>query len=234
MATAAVPALMGAQHAWADINTTTTDPFDTGNWGTPNGSAIVINSNSLELTQAANGLAGSMFFNAAQSVTNFSASFTYNFLTGSGNPADGLAFILQNDGAGTAALGGGGGSLGYNGITNSTAFEINIYAPNNRGVGNGVNGSTGGYVTAPGIDWLSTNGVNITLAYNGTYIKETVSQGANSFSQIVSVPIAGIVGATNALVGFSGATGGENAQQQVSNFIFTEGGGGATVTYGPD
>src|SRR5207247_2088602 len=62
MATAAVPAVLGAQHAWANINTTTTDPFTTGNWGPNNGSAVVVDGNHLELTQAVNGLAGSMFF----------------------------------------------------------------------------------------------------------------------------------------------------------------------------
>ena len=55
-------------------------------------------------------------------------------------------------------------------MTNSAAFEINIYSPNNRGIANHTNGDTGGYLTVPGIDFLG-GPVNVTIQYNGAYAK---------------------------------------------------------------
>src|SRR5256885_7648015 len=78
----------------------------------------------LTITDPQNGEATSVFFNDLQRDNNFTAKFHYNFLNGSGNPADGVAFVVQNSAAGSNALGGGGGNLGYAGITNSAAFEI--------------------------------------------------------------------------------------------------------------
>src|SRR5438874_1263676 len=75
--------------------------------------------------------------------------------------ADGIAFILQNDARGTNTLGGGGGSLGYSGVTPSAAFEINVYTPQTRGFSNQINGATGGYSSPPGINF--TNSINVTL-----------------------------------------------------------------------
>ena len=61
--------------------------------------------------------------------------------------ADGAAVIFQNDPRGATALGGGGGALGYSGITPSAAYQINVYAPNTIGTGVNINGATGGYTT---------------------------------------------------------------------------------------
>src|SRR5262249_47836095 len=45
------------------------------------------------------------------------------------NPADGLTFIIQTNNP--AALGGGGGALGYQGIGNSVAIKFDVF--NNEG-----------------------------------------------------------------------------------------------------
>src|SRR2546423_7739799 len=67
LAAAAVPAVMSAQHALADIHSASTDPFNTGDWASPNGSSIIIiDGNTLSLTQPSNpavGVGGSMVFN---------------------------------------------------------------------------------------------------------------------------------------------------------------------------
>ena len=66
--------------------------------------------------------AGSAWYNTKQIVSDgFRTTFRYKF-TGVG--ADGMAFVIQNDTAATAALGSSGGDKGYAGISNSLAVEI--------------------------------------------------------------------------------------------------------------
>src|SRR5437868_6521623 len=225
IATAAVPLVAQVQRARADITGFGDGTIDTG-WQL-NGTALATpplsgtTVTNLQLTSNTGGDIGSAFYTTAQRVDNFTAQFHYNFLTdGTATPADGVAFILQNDPAGASALGGGGGSLGYGGITNSAAFEINIYNGNPLGVSVQTQGNTGGYAPAGAIDFTSTNGFDVTLQFNGSFLKETLNQGTNTFSNSIAIDVVGAVGATNALVGFSGATGGAWAEQHVSNFSF--------------
>lgn len=176
----------------------------------------------LNLTTAANSQATSAFFNTAQTVTNFTASFTYDFLNGSGNPADGFAFVLQN--SGLSALGGGGGAVGYEGITSSVALKFNIY--NDDGMGFGSGGVTPG--TAPTLVSLTgANPINITLNYDGTYLgaKLTDSVTGATDTRYFQANLANLIGSNTAFVGFTGGTGGENAAQAISNFTFTIGTG---------
>jgi hypothetical protein len=71
---------------------------------------------------------GSAWHNTKQTVdTGFRTTFRYKF---TGLTADGIAFVIQNDAAGTAALGtdiDGGGGKGYAGIPNSLAIEIDTW-----------------------------------------------------------------------------------------------------------
>lgn len=54
----------------------------------------------------------------------FDTSFTYQIP----NPgADGLVFLVQNSASGASALGDGGGGIGYSGIDNSLAVEIDTF-----------------------------------------------------------------------------------------------------------
>jgi hypothetical protein len=224
LAAAAIPVCAQVEKAWADIS-----GFGDGSqWGF-NGNAVLISPTDLQLTDAVNGQTSSAWFNTVQRIDNFTAQFHYNFFNGSGTPADGVTFAVQNAAAGTSALGGGGGGLGYSGIDTSAAFEINIYAPNGKGTAFQTGGATGGYIPAGAIDFLSTNGVNVILQYNGSFLKETLSQGTNTYSNNLAVDIVTAAGATNAIVGFTGATGGENSNQHVTNFSFVAG----TNTAGP-
>ena len=105
----------------------------------------------LNLTSADNGDANSYFFNTPQPLTTggWTASFIYQYTAGSTTPADGITFTMQNDPRGAAALGGGGGSLGYsgglsfdpvngtNGITKSESFHLNIFTGAGGGPGIG-------------------------------------------------------------------------------------------------
>src|SRR5205814_8033995 len=109
-----------AHQARADIT-----GFGDGSWSF-NGSASQVNPTDLLVTDAVNGEAGSAFSTNAQNITNFTAGFTYNWISGSFNTADGAAFVLQNSDPdpNTAAgfVGGAGGGLGYSGMSNSAAL----------------------------------------------------------------------------------------------------------------
>src|SRR5262249_44260001 len=72
--------------------------------------------------------AGSVFSTMRVNVVTWTNPFFIRLHEGTQpNPADGLTFTLQNDPRGPAALGGGGGSLGYEGIVNSVAIKFDVY-----------------------------------------------------------------------------------------------------------
>ncbi|MFO0809977.1 MAG: autotransporter-associated beta strand repeat-containing protein [Gemmataceae bacterium] len=198
-----------------------------GNDGTGytlNGGATVLN-NVLRLTDATGGQARSAFNNTRVPVSAFTASFTYNASNGSTNPADGATITFQNDPRGAAALGDTGGALGYGGgapITPSAAFILNLYNPNTRGVGVTTNGVTGGpYTAVTPVELYNTN-VAVTITYDGTNLSATLNDGTNNFAfGPIAVNLASVVGGSTALIGFTGGTGGELAQQEISNFAFS-------------
>jgi len=100
------------------------------------GTATATNTNGvLQLTTSAPGQVGSAWYSVLQPVAGgFSTTFTFRMLNPSEPPADGIAFVIQNSDAGTSALGGAGGGIGYQNIPNSLAIEFdtfqNFYDPN--------------------------------------------------------------------------------------------------------
>lgn len=65
---------------------------------------------------------GSAWYTTPQDVASpWTTEFTFEMTGG----ADGMAFVIQ--GESTSALGGNGGSLGYDGIPNSVAIEFDVY-----------------------------------------------------------------------------------------------------------
>ncbi|MGO9601798.1 MAG: L-type lectin-domain containing protein [Candidatus Binataceae bacterium] len=94
----------------------------------------------LRLTPNQGYWAGSAWYNTPQPVAGaFSTTFTFelsNPSAGSLGPADGIAFVIQNSAAGTAALGPDGCGIGFGsgvctggtGITNSLAVEFKTYS----------------------------------------------------------------------------------------------------------
>src|SRR5262249_14125257 len=80
------------------------------------------------LTDGGGGEAGSIFTRQKMPITgSFSTSFVLNARSVSGS-ADGLVFVMQNDGAGFNALGGAGGSLGFQGISPSIGIKFDLYS----------------------------------------------------------------------------------------------------------
>ena len=180
----------------------------------------------LSLTTGAQNERRSSFFQFPLYVGAFRASFVYQDIGGGG--ADGTAFVLQNDPAGPAALGGGGGAMGYGNspaIVPSVGLLLNIYANNTVGYAVRANGATGvPYVTPGAVNLAGGNPVAITLDYDGNGLALTFADAVagTSFATNLAIgDITALVGGQTAYVGFTAATGGTASTQKVSNFAYT-------------
>jgi hypothetical protein len=184
----------------------------------------------LTITTAANSISSSYWNNTPQNITNFVESFTYQ--EASGAPADGVVFAWQNQG--TGAIGGGGGQLGFTGITQAAGLAINIYGGNPVGSGYNRTVSAGNPAaqSAPpapnNVNVASGHPINVTLSYKESdgALTETMTDtvAATTYTRVWrGISIQGQVGAPTAFVGITGATGGLNANQTITNFRFTPG-----------
>ncbi|HEX3149406.1 MAG TPA: autotransporter-associated beta strand repeat-containing protein, partial [Gemmataceae bacterium] len=187
-----------------------------------------ITSNVLTLTDGANNETRSAF-SATQVATggNFTTSFTYT--AGGSAAADGFAFVLQNQAL--TALGGGGGSKGYGGITPSFAVQFNIFTAGGAPAGttfstNGAAPANNTYDAVAPVNLASGNPINISIGYNAGLQTLTITfaeqNTTNTFTRTYSgVNLNAIFNGSPAWVGFTGATGGLNAIQSISNFNYT-------------
>ncbi|HMP77213.1 MAG TPA: choice-of-anchor Q domain-containing protein [Kiritimatiellia bacterium] len=179
------------------------------------------------LTDGGIGQSRSAWYLFEQDINAFQVSFEYLNVGGGG--ADGVAFVVQNAPAGLAALGGGGGGLGYTGISPSFALMINIYA--GAPGGPGIQVTTGGagittnnpYIPTPQANPASADPIRFDLTYVGGSLTVTMTNLTSSASFTtnfpVDIPVA--VSDNQAWIGFTAATGGATATQRVSNFSFT-------------
>jgi autotransporter-associated beta strand protein len=229
-----------------------------GTGWTVNSSGITgtpITNNVLTLTDGNNNEARSAFFNTPQPFAIGAAGFTVTFTYQAGGTlgADGITFMLQNDPRGATALGGGGGSLGLNGISPSAAFEINIYSGHTIGTNFVTDGSVGNYNGTSPVNVNSGDPINVTLSYDPVHnvINEMLADpvaGATFPTSYSNINLAATLGAGTAYIGLSGATGGANSTQTISNFsysvqastpgvygnaVIVPGGASSTVDVGP-
>ncbi len=195
-----------------------------GSLWTLNGGATIQN-NVLTLTDGQQDEARSAFFNFPMYCQAFRAVFTYQSAPGTtSGRADGITFCLQNSSEGLGAVGTGGGSLAYAGITNSMAIAIDqLTAKGYEFLTNGEDpGTLGHYVqTAPAVDPSSGDPINISIVYESNAIAlnmtDAVTLGifVTNFS-VGPLPITG----GPAFIGFTGGTGDVDSVQTVSNFSF--------------
>src|SRR5262245_35112092 len=174
---------------------------------------------------------------------NGSASGIWESGGGLGVDAQGNLYMATGNGfgvgfnpGGPSSLGGGGGGLGYQGIGQSVAVTFRAFDHSSTGLA--VNGN----FTGPNFDLGGGTGIDfnagaqasprhtfqVTLSYSGTTLTETIKDLTTSalFTQTFNnVNIPATVGGTTAWVGFTGATGGLNAQQDVQTWTYTPGSG---------
>jgi hypothetical protein len=192
---------------------------------TRNGGPTIINE-VLALTDAG-AQARSAFLSSRVPIDGFIASFTYTDVTTGG--ADGMAFVVQNSKDGAAALGAAGGSLGYSGITPSAAIEFNIYSGSTGGRGfafatNGFTAENGGapYSSTAPVDLAGGHPIDVVVRYVGGVLSLNLTDTVDlaSFATNVVVDLPSLLASRTAYVGFTGATGGVSAQQEISNVEF--------------
>jgi len=198
---------------------------DTTNW-TLQGTGITptLSGGALTLTDNGANEAASAFYDIAQYVEGFKASFTYT--PGGGLAADGITFCIQNSAAGPAALGRNGGNLGYFGINYSEAFELNIFASATGGVGIGfgTNGTIANpFLSVAPVNLASGDPIGVNLYYMQGLMQLSLTDTVSTVTFVTNFTIADygvVLGDSVGYVGFTGADGGSVASQQVSNFAF--------------
>ncbi len=192
-----------------------------------NGTLRLTQSKDPEATQA-----GSAYLPTKQSLASLNVTFTYQQDEGHGgtssvnNPADGMTFIVQNQLV--TSVGGGGSSLGYAGITPSAAAAFNIYAGAVGGAWNsgsigllqgGAAPVAGTYAAAGSVNLRTTDPYRIHLWYDGTQLNETITDTVTlvTYTTAYTINLATVVGGNTAWFGFTGATGGLDSTQTISN-----------------
>jgi hypothetical protein len=193
----------------------------------------------LRLTPAVGGQVGSAWYNVQKPLVagNFTTTFQFELSNGSGGSnggSDGFSFGIQN--SNPTFLGGGGGSLGYDGLRNSVVVEFDTFqnsqlgdtsnseiAVHTNGTGpNSVNESysLGNYDTPTN---LGGDGKVHTVQIS--YTPGTLSIYLDSLTAPVlkvSINLASTLNldADRAWLGFTGATGGGWQNQDILNWSF--------------
>ncbi|MFK7818047.1 MAG: Calx-beta domain-containing protein [Planctomycetaceae bacterium] len=196
-----------------------------------NGSAAR-NGSRLLLTQAVNSQAGSAFLQQPLEIkpnTSFETEFSFS-LTGGTSGADGITFTLQNDAAGSNALGANAGNVGYAGISQSIAFEFdtwqNPWDPSN----NHTDLLRDGNIE----DALATRVAPFDLNSGSTYYAWVQYDGDSDLLELyvdddpvipanprisTTIDLAEVLG-SQAFLGFTGGTGGANNVQEIRSWEF--------------
>jgi len=191
-----------------------------------NGNAA-LDGTKLQLTNGSTFETSSAWYATPVNVSTFTTDFTFQLTSA---VADGFTFTVQ--GVGPKALGAGGAGLGYDNVGSSVALKF--YLDTITGVGSE---STGLFTdgappfTAAGSINLVPSGVNlhsgdlmkVHLVYNGTTLTMTLTDTATnaSFTQAFTINIPSTVGSSTAYVGFTGASGGAGADQEILEWSYT-------------
>ncbi|MBB5039016.1 lectin-like domain-containing protein [Prosthecobacter dejongeii] len=197
-----------------------------------NGSAS-ITGGVLQLTPNGANLAGSAFLKTPVPITqgtSFSTRFVFR-MNGSGDGADGMTFVLQNDRP--DAVGSAGGGLGYEGLIESLAIELDTYAggtdPNANHIGVLTSGIISPHLSTYTAPFDLENGANHTLwaEYDGhtdtlrVYLAQGVvtTRPATPILTTTGLDLTSLIG-PSAWVGFTGATGGSTNTHEVLSWSF--------------
>jgi hypothetical protein len=185
--------------------------------------------------------AGSAWYSTRTPVAGgFTSSFTFRMYGSGSGLADGLAFVIHNDPAGTSAIGGIGGWLGYGfpGLYQAVAIEFDTYFNSIPGVttadpnGNhvAIHSSIG---TSPidavylGSLVLADSNPGVTLndgldhlvgiAYTPGFLSVSLD-GHPLFGGLVSLDLASVLGSNDAYVGFTAGTAGTSQNHDIVNW----------------
>ncbi len=184
--------------------------------------ATVTAGGALQLTPAVNNNLGGAWTTAKVPINQFTTQFDFHIL----GAADGMGFCIQN--VSNTTIGGGGGGMGFAGMATPSMF-IKFDCYNNVSTTqiytNGAAPNDAGSIDlrALGIDWHTNNNFRCTMSYNGTAISMTLQDLTTmaTNTQTFTIDLVTLMGAGTAFVGFVGATGGANANQEVLNWTYS-------------
>lgn len=185
---------------------------------------------------------GSVFTSSQYSISGFSAAFQFRISNPSGNSdgtgqqgADGLAFVVQR--AAGNSLGSSGEGLGYLGINNSIAVEVDTWLNSNRNdpdsnhFGLNLNGASTSVVTSAESTrfddgqkwtvWVDYNGTTLEVRANQTGVRPTnavLTYGTTGSP----FDIASTIGGSTAYIGFTAATGSAFGTHELLGFAFSD------------
>lgn len=201
-----------------------------------NGNAAAVNDGSrdvLRVTKSDYSQAGSVFSTSPVTLgsdVSFSTKFAFNFNNPGNGGADGIVFVVQTL---SNNVGGAGGGIGYDGITNSVGIEFDNwfnfgYDIDDNHVGIDINGNiasvksvTSPYVLDSGSDFF------VWIDYNGaTDLLEVRMSDVNSrpVANILeyTVDLVTVLGSPNAFVGFTSGTGAAMANHDIISWTFED------------
>ncbi|MGH1458698.1 MAG: L-type lectin-domain containing protein [Paracoccaceae bacterium] len=191
-----------------------------------------VSGTSLQMTSAANWQLSAAWTDAVaiDASTTFSAAFSFTIDTPSMGGADGLVFVVQNDTAGAAEVGDGGGGVGYQGINNSFAVEFDTW---NNGSGDGhsdnhvginLNGSSSSAVLADPGYTLQSATTYAWVEYDGTWLDVFVNNaGFQPAAPLLSYALDMSSLGGSAFFGFTSSTGAANSIHTLNSFDLTLG-----------
>jgi hypothetical protein len=186
----------------------------------------------------AQGEASAAFWPIGQFVGSFTASYVFTVHTYAIPSGDGATFMIQDSGGATNEVGGIDGGIGYNGITNSIALEMDFWGngAGNGATGVGINAETNGITFADGGGPLygPTGGITIDsgdpIQFNLSWANgilavdmEDLNTSTKYSTNFDLGPLVPLLGANLAYVGFSGANGDANSIIWISDFVFQPG-----------
>ena len=190
----------------------------------------------IELTDNAGLETRSIFYNVPQSISTFTASFTYQEVNGNSPSSQfvtqGATFILQNTSAGAQAVAAGSGAFGFQELgglteTRSAGLSLELDNPTATTLYTQAAVTRGGANATSPVNLLSGDAINVSLSYNGSTLHETltdsITSATASFSYLINLPQ--LLGGTNAYVGFGAQTPSASSgfvpdQQYFSDFQF--------------
>jgi hypothetical protein len=180
----------------------------------------------LQLTNGGTSEDSSAWYSTPVNVSSFTTNFTFQDTNA---VADGLTFTIQ--GIGTNALGSGGAGMGYDNLGQSVGLKFDLDAigsiPESTGLytDGAIPFQTAGSVNlAPsGINLASGDVMNVQLVYNGTTLSMTLTDTVTNqvFTDSFTVNIPSTVGGNTAYVGFTGASGGAGADQEILSWNYS-------------
>ena len=181
---------------------------------------------------ALNNQKGSAFLLRKQTVSGpWTATFSYICWATGTDPADGFALVLQNDPRGAGAIGSYGGNVGYsdtttNRITNSLAMAVNVTSHQIRLGRQGTLVDARSLPTALPKLGAAPVKTKFTVSYDGAGLLTCLIDrpGSITYAYTWAVNIAAEVGASDAYLGFTGATGATRyGQHSITDFLFDNG-----------